>query len=79
MYQYSTTSKDDSIQINTPGITSNKDITVVSTTKDDCIITKSTYPNGFCIESIQYANKIVLKCNRELIKNEDGSYTAPTL
>jgi hypothetical protein len=39
----------------------------------ECLHRKSTYPNGFIIEFIQYSNKIILKTNKPLIDNNDGT------
>lgn len=42
---------------------------------EDCIINKSTYPNGVVIEMHQYSDRIFIKCNKELIENSDGTIT----
>ena len=34
---------------------------------DSCIHRRSTYPNGFVLEVLQYSNKFVIRTNRELI------------
>lgn len=41
----------------------------------DCIHYRSTYPNGFIIEMLEYTNKIIVKTNRELRDNGDGTLT----
>ena len=41
----------------------------------DCIHRKSTYPHGFEIETIEYANKIIIKTNRKLKDNGNGVFT----
>lgn len=41
----------------------------------DCIHRRSTYPNGFIIEMIEYADKIIIKTNRELKDNGNGTFT----
>lgn len=41
----------------------------------ECLHRRSTYPNGFVIEMIQYADKIIVKTNRELIDNGNGNFT----
>lgn len=41
----------------------------------DCIHMRNTYPNGFTIESLTYADKIIFRTNRELRDNGDGTLT----
>lgn len=41
----------------------------------DCIHMRSTYPNGFIFESLQYADKIVVRTNMELHNNGNGTFT----
>jgi len=41
----------------------------------DCIHHRSTYPNGFVIEMIEYADKIIIKTNRELKDDGNGNFT----
>lgn len=33
----------------------------------DCIHRRSTYPNGFVLEYLQYADRMVIRTNRQLI------------
>ena len=39
----------------------------------DCIHRRSTYPNGFIIETEQRAGKIIIRTNWELSDNGDGT------
>jgi hypothetical protein len=39
----------------------------------NCTCMRSTYPNGFIMDMEEYADKIVLKTNRELIDNGNGT------
>lgn len=41
----------------------------------ECIHRRSIYPNGFILETEQYSNKIVIRTNWELLKNDDGSFS----
>ena len=50
-----------------------KDIKKETIQMADCIIDKSIYPNGFIIESHQYSDRILLRTNKELIDNGDGT------
>lgn len=34
---------------------------------------KSTYPNDFILESTTYSDKIIVKSNKELTDNKDGT------
>lgn len=40
-----------------------------------CICMRSTYPNGFIVDVEEYADKIILKTNRELINNGNGTFS----
>ncbi|MDB2085885.1 hypothetical protein [Clostridium paraputrificum] len=33
------------------------------------------YPNGVIFETISYIDKLVVRCNHEIIDNHDGTYT----
>lgn len=33
------------------------------------------YPNGVIFETISYIDKIIVRCNHEIIDNQDGTYT----
>ncbi|MDD7793701.1 hypothetical protein [Clostridium sp. 'White wine YQ'] len=39
----------------------------------ECIRNLSTYPNGLVLDMYQYSDKIVVKSNKELIDNTDGT------
>lgn len=39
----------------------------------ECIRNLSTYPNGLVVDMYQYANKIVIKSNKELVDNGNGT------
>lgn len=75
MYQYTITA-DTPMTIDTSFCKNLSDVKQdIITQSADCIHRKSTYPNGFAVEMIQSADKIVLKTNRELIDNGDGRFT----
>lgn len=40
----------------------------------ECSHRRSTYPNGFVVEAEQYCDKIIIRTNWELLKNDDGSF-----
>ncbi len=73
MFKYTFLSGD--IKINTPFCTNFNDIKREITQTPECIKSKSTYPNGFTIKSVQYADKIEITTNKELIDNGDGSFS----
>nr|DAF69107.1 MAG TPA: hypothetical protein [Bacteriophage sp.] len=76
MYEYTVTTGQKST-IFTPGCNNFSDIDTEVVSYDGYSILKSTYPNGLYVEMHQYADKIIIKSNRELIKNDDGTFTAP--
>ncbi len=39
------------------------------------IVYKSTYPNGFVIETVQTKDKIIVKTNKPLIDNGDKTFS----
>lgn len=65
----------ESLTINTPGINSLDEVKKEFKQTAECIINHSIYPNGLDITFTQFANKIIISSNKELIKNEDGSYS----
>lgn len=73
MFEYTLTNGD--LKINTPFCKDFSQVKnqIISQTAE-CIHKISEYPNGFVIESLQYADKIVLKTNKPLVKTADGSY-----
>ncbi len=74
MYNYSV-NIDEKFVIKTPNVKSLSDIKVEHKQTEDCIINHSIYPNGADITMIQLTNKIVISSNKELIKNNDGTYS----
>ena len=75
MYNYSFKSTDGEIIINTPKVDNLSDITKEFKQTSDCIINHSIYPNGLDITMSQLADKIILSSNKELLKNDDGTYS----
>lgn len=75
MFEYCFTEKDGEINILTPFVEKFDDIKKDITQTADCIINKSTYPNGVYIEVYQYSDRVVYKCNKEFIDNGDGTFT----
>lgn len=73
MFEYINTGGE--FNINTPFC---KDLSQVKTETisqtPECIHFKSEYPNGFIIEYLEYADKIIFKTNKPLVKNANGSY-----
>ena len=41
----------------------------------DCIINHSIYPDGTDVTFTQLADKIIISSNKELVKNDDGTYS----
>lgn len=72
MFKYTFTGD---FSINTPFCTNLQDIKKDFKQTPDYISNKSTYPNGFEIELIQYADKTQVITNKELTQNSDGSFS----
>lgn len=75
MFEYVFTSEEPKKKILTDGFCSNIHDAKHETLKQspDCIHRRSTYPNGFVIETKQYADKIIIRTNWELSDNGDGT------
>lgn len=41
----------------------------------ECLHRRSTYPNGFIIETEQYSEKIIIRTNWELSDNGDNTFS----
>lgn len=65
----------ESFNIKTPGNHSFDDITKHLKSDGEITINHSLYPNGFEIRMTQLPKKIIITTNKELIKNDDGSYS----
>lgn len=74
MYNYSV-NVGESITINTPNVKSLSDIKIEKKQTSDCIINHSIYPDGTDVTFTQLAGKIIISSNKELIKNDDGTYS----
>lgn len=74
MYNYSV-NVGESITINTPNVKSLLDIKIEKKQTSDCIINHSIYPDGTDVTFTQLAGKIIISSNKELIKNDDGTYS----
>lgn len=73
MYEY--TFSDVKKTINTPGFCNNMNevkTNLISQTSD-LIHARFMYPNGFCFETETYADKIIIRSNKKLIDNGDGT------
>lgn len=75
MFEYTFTSSDNAPTILTPFANSMSDIKKEVTQTTDCIRNISTYPNGVILDMEQYSDKTIIKCNHELVKNDDGTYS----
>lgn len=67
------------MQINTPNVNSIDEIKKDITQTADCITNHSIYPDGLDITLKQFADHIEISSNRELIKNEDGTFTPKSI
>lgn len=74
MFNYSV-KPGESFTINTPGVNSLDEVKKEFKQTAECIINHSIYPNGLDITFTQLANKIIVSSNKELIKNDDGTYS----
>lgn len=75
MYNYTFTSRDGDITIKTPKVDKFSDIKKELKQTEDCIINHSIYPNGTDVTFTQLADKIIISANKELVKNDDGSFS----
>lgn len=75
MFNYSFTSTDGKITIKTPKVDNFNDIKKDIKQTVDCIINHSVYPNGLDITMSQLSDKIIISSNKELVKNDDGTYS----
>lgn len=75
MFKYTLTPASDDLKILTPFVTDFNDVKKEITQTSDCIINVSHYPCGFTIKITQYANKIEIESNKELIDNGDSTYS----
>jgi len=73
MFNYSV-NLDESITIKTPDVKSISDIQVETKQEPECIINHSIYPDGTDVTFTQLADKIIITSNKELVKNDDGTY-----
>ena len=74
VYNYSVNSNEE-ITIITPEVEKLSDIKTEMKQTEDCIINHSVYPDGTDVTFTQIANKIIISSNKELIKNDDGTYS----
>ncbi len=75
MYQYIIT-KGQSINIETPFCKNFADVQQETISKSvDCVHMRSTYPNGFIVETITLTDRIIIETNRELLNNGEGHFT----
>lgn len=75
MYNYSFSMVDGEVVIKTPKVNNFNDIKKDIKYNDECIINHSIYPNGLDITMSQLADKIIISSNKQLFKNDDGSYS----
>lgn len=75
MYNYSFTEADGNVVIKTPKVNNFSDIKKDIKQSEDCIINHSIYPNGLDITMSQLSDKIIISANKELVKNDDGTYS----
>lgn len=75
MYQY-IVEAGNKMTINTPFCENLSDVKQEIISRSvDCTHMRSTYPNGFIVESIQLTDKTIFETNRELIDNGNGHFT----
>ena len=74
MFNYSINANEKFI-IKTPFVKSLTDIKTEIKQTAECNINHSIYPNGIDITMTQLANKIIISSNKELVKNDDNTYS----
>lgn len=67
------------LKIRTPGAKDFSQIKTKTIQKEGCNLLQADYPDGLHLEIEQHADKIVVYSNKELMQNEDGSFTAPSM
>lgn len=72
MFEY-TFKTGDKINILTPFCSNLSEVDRSESKSPDSIKSVSVYPNGFKIETTQTADKIIVKTNKELVDNGDGT------
>lgn len=77
MFEYVFTPETKSGTVDTTGFCDNfNEITQeILLDNPECIQKRSTYPNGFILETEQYADKIIIRTNWELFDNGDGTFS----
>lgn len=73
MFEYTITGK---FNLNTPFVEDFSKVQkeLISQT-EDCIHFKTTYPNGFVMETKTFSDKVILKSNHELIDEGNGNFS----
>lgn len=74
MYNYSINANE-KLTIKTPDVEKFSDIKIENKQTEDCIVNHSIYPDGTDVTFTQLANKIIISSNKELVQNDDGSYS----
>lgn len=74
MFNYSLNAGE-KLTIKTPNVKSFSDIKIEKKQTSDCIINHSIYPDGTDITFTQLADKTIISSNKELVKNDDGTYS----
>ncbi len=74
MYNYSVNANE-KLTIKTPDVEKFSDIKIENKQTKDCIVNHSIYPDGTDVTFTQLANKIIISSNKELVQNDDGSYS----
>lgn len=75
MFSYSFKEADGKVVIKTPKVNNFDEIKKEIKSSNDCIINHSIYPNGLDITMSQLADRIIISSNKELLKNDDGTYS----
>lgn len=74
MFNYSI-NPNEKITIKTPNVKSFSDIKIEKKQSAECIINHSIYPDGTDVTFTQLADKIIISSNKELVKNDDNTYS----
>lgn len=76
MYIYMITEGEE-LKIHTPNTEDLSKVKKKSIMKPDCSLLQLDYPSGLHLEIETHADRIIFYSNRQLIRNPDGSFTAP--
>lgn len=77
MYTYIIQGENLKVSVSAPWLSDMSPVKTEPTQTPEKITMRATYPNGVVLEIVQEATQATICSNRQLIQNEDGSYSVP--